>query len=123
LTQANRVFNWLTVGAVAATSTKIGMSMTYLSVPVLEKGLGIAAVGFPVLAVGALSWAVAQGYEARVKPVLRNGLLSARAARDIAVGNRAADLLPTPPGNRAASAGGDGRVVRPPDLSKCNLRP
>ena len=67
LARANRVFNWLTVGAIAATITKIAMSMTYLSVPVLEKGLGIAAVGFPVLAVGAISWAVAQGYEARVK--------------------------------------------------------
>ncbi len=72
LDMANATFMTCSLLAIMATMTKLATLSGILHLPLAWDGLatgslGTAAIVLPVLAVGALSWAAAQDYEARVK--------------------------------------------------------
>jgi hypothetical protein len=75
---ANAIFNSCSLLAIMATAAKLATLSGILHVlPAWERletgGLGTAAIVLPVLAVGALSWAASQDYEARVQTFLKTG--------------------------------------------------
>ena len=71
LRRADRLFNGLSIAAIAAVGVKLATVAGLIHWPapmaaMLPQALGVLAVVLPVLAVGVLSWAAAQDYEGRI---------------------------------------------------------